>query len=98
LIAILIETIAIGWFFDSEKIMYHINHNSILKLGRIWRFFIKYLAPLILSLLLFFQLKKDYLLNYNNYPLIYVLIFGVGIIALPLIIAFLMPRRILDRR
>ena len=98
LIAILLEVLAIGWFFDSEKISNHINQYSILKIGNMWRFFIRYLIPLILLLLIFYQAKSDSLLNYGNYPFIYVLIFGTGIVIMPLVIAFLMPRRILDRR
>jgi len=98
LIALLLEALAVGWFFDTEKISQFIDQQSILKIGAIWRFFIRYLMPLILSLLLFFQIKSDILLNYNNYPWIYVLIFGVGIVVIPLIIAFLMPQKILDRK
>lgn len=97
LIAILLEVIAVGWFFDSDKISNHINRYSILKIGALWRFFIRYFVPSILLLLLFLQIKSDYLLNYNNYHWLYVLIFGVGIVIIPIVIAFLMPRRILDK-
>ena len=97
LIAILLEVLAIGWFFDSENISNHINQYSILKIGYMWRFFIRYLIPLILLLLIFYQAKSDFLLNYGNYPFVYVLIFGVGVVIVPLVIAFLMPRKILDR-
>ena len=98
LIAILLEVIAVGWFFDSEKISDYINYNSIIKIGSFWKFLIRYLIPIIILILLFIQIKSDYLLNYNNYPWIYVFIFGIGIVAVPIVIAFLMPRRILDRR
>ena len=98
LIAALLEVIAVGWVFDSEKIAVFIDNNSVLKIGYVWRFFIRYLIPIILLTLLFFQIKKNYLLNYNNYPLIYVLIFGVGIVVVPIVLAFLMPQKILDRR
>ena len=98
LIAILLEALAIGWFFESEKISDFINQHSILKIGSMWRFFIRYLIPMITLTLLFIQIKSDYLLDYNNYPWQYILIFGAGIVVIPLIAAFLMPRRILDRR
>lgn len=97
-IAILLEVLAVGWFFEAEKISNHINQYSILKIGALWRFIIKYLIPLILLLLIFVQLKSDYLLKYKDYPLQYVLIFGVGIVVIPLIVAFLMPQKILDRK
>ena len=98
LIALLLEVLAIGWFFDSEKIAQYINQNSILKIGRLWKFIIKYLIPLILLALLFFQVKSDILLGYKDYPFVYILIFGVGAVVVPLILAFLMPQRIFDRR
>ncbi|MBI2652371.1 hypothetical protein HYX00_02795 [Candidatus Woesearchaeota archaeon] len=98
LIAVLLEVIAVGWFFEAEKISDYINQYSILKMGMLWRFIVRYLIPLIVLSLLFVQLKSDFLLNYNNYPRIYVLIFGVGTVVIPLIAAFLMPQKLLDRR
>ncbi len=97
-IALFLEVIAIGWFFESEKLSAFINQNSILKIGKLWRFIVKYLIPIILLLLIFFQLKADYLLDYNNYPLWAILVFGIGIVVVPLIAAFIMPQRLLDRR
>jgi len=97
LIALLIEVIAIGWFFEIEKIADFINMNSIFKIGKLWKFVIRYIVPLILLTLIIYQIKLDYLLNYNNYPLWAVLIFGLGTIVVPAVAAFLMPHRILDR-
>lgn len=96
LIGILLECIAAGWFFESEKLAAYINQSSILKIGKLWRFFIRYLIPALILLLFFMRLKSDILL-YGKYPLPYVLIFGIGIVVIPLLIAFIMPRRILDR-
>ena len=98
LIAVFLEVLAIGWFFDSEKISNHINQYSILKIGKLWRLLVRYLIPLILILLLLFQIKSDISANYNNYPLWALLVFGAGTVIAPLVIAFLMPRRILDRK
>ena len=98
LIALFLEVIAIGWFFESEKISAFINQNSILKIGVLWRFIIKYVMPIIIITLIFFQIKSDYLLSYNNYPLWAILVFGVGVVVIPIIVAFLMPQKILDRR
>ncbi len=98
LIALLLESLAIGWFFDAEKISDFINKNSTLKIGNFWRYWLKYFVPLMLIFLLAFQIKKDHLLNYNNYPLFAVLAFGIGAVAVPLIAAFLMPQKLLDRR
>ncbi|MBI2656588.1 hypothetical protein HYX03_02525 [Candidatus Woesearchaeota archaeon] len=98
LTAILLEALAVGWFFDAQKIADFINQHSVLKIGALWKFAVKYTTPLILLLLLFFQLKSDFLVNYGNYPWLAVLIFGVGIVAAPVIAAFLMPQRVFDRQ
>jgi len=98
LIALLLEVIAIGWFFNSEKISFNINQFSKIKIGVIWRFIIRYIVPLILLGLIVFQAKSDLIRNYNNYPLWALLVFGVGTVAVPIIIAFLLPQKILDRK
>ena len=98
LIAAFLECLAVGWFFDSEKISEFINHHSFLKIGSIWRFFIRYFVPLVLIALLAIQIKSDYLLKFKGYPIWAVLVFGTGSVAVPIIAAFLLPRKILDRR
>lgn len=97
LLALLLECVAVGWFFDSEKISSFINQYSAVKLGKPWRFMVRFIVPLILIALIIFQLKSD-LLGFNNYPLWALTAFGAGIVAAPLVIAFLLPQRILDRR
>ena len=98
LIAILLELIAIGWFSNSEKIMNFINQNSMVKIGGVWRFMIRYIIPLIVLSVIFFKARLDLIKPYNNYPWWALLAFGVGTVAVPLVSAFLMPQKILDRR
>jgi SNF family Na+-dependent transporter len=95
-IALVLELAAVGWFSDSERLAAFINQGSIIKIGGLWRFFIRYVIPLIIIVLVFIRIKSD-LIFYSNYPLPYVLIFGVGIVVIPLTAAFLMPQKILDR-
>ena len=98
LFALLLESIAVGWFFDSEKISAFINRYSSVKLGKIWRFMVRFIVPLILMALIAFQIRSDLISRYGNYPLWALVVFGAGIVAVPLIAAFLLPQRILDRR
>lgn len=98
LAALLLEAVAVGWFLNAEIISSHINQYSVLKIGKLWQFFIRYAVPLVLLLLLFFQLKSDLAANYMGYPLWALLIFGAGISVIPILAAFLMPQRILDRK
>ena len=97
LIAIFLEVLAVGWFFESQKISEYINANSKIKIGGIWRIFVRYLIPPVLLLLLFIRLKSDFLLKYKAYPLWAIIIFGVGTVFTPLILSFLMPQKILDK-
>ncbi|MBI1936208.1 hypothetical protein HYS31_07250, partial [Candidatus Woesearchaeota archaeon] len=98
LIAVLLETIAIGWLFESEKIADFINSRSLLKIGGLWEFWIKYPIPAIVIGLILLQLSSDLLSSYNNYPAWALLVFGLGTVLVPLLLAFLMPQRILGRR
>ena len=98
LLVLLLESAAIGWFFDSEKISAFIDQYSAVKLGKIWRFMIRFIAPLILLALIAFQLKSDLFGRYSNYPLWALIAFGAVIVAAPVVVAFLLPQRIWDRR
>lgn len=98
LIALLLECIAIGWFFDSEKISAYINQYSVVKLGALWRFMVRYSVPLILAMMIVLQLRSDLIAHYKNYPVWALIAFGAGAVAVPLVVAFLMPQKILDRR
>ena len=58
---------------------------------------IKYFTPLLLLALLVFRTKAD-LGGFGSYPVSAILIFGVGSIAIPIILSFFMPQKILDRK
>ncbi len=98
LLVILLECIAIGWFFDSEKMASFINSNSKIKIGVVWRFLIRFIVPLVVIFFIILQLKSDLMSSYNNYPLWVLLSFGLGTVAVPIVAAFLMPEKIFDRR
>jgi len=98
LIVVLLEALAVGWFFNADKLSEYISYHSFLKIGKLWKVLVKYFVPLIVLVLLFFQAKSDLLLNYKNYPLWALLAFGIGFVVIPIIAAFLLPQRMLDRR
>ena len=98
LLAILLESVAVGWFYNSEKLSGFVNKNSIIKIGGVWRFFIRFVIPVIVIVLISLQIKSDFRLDYNGYPLWAILSFGIGTIAIPIAIAFLLPDKILDRK
>ncbi|MEK6892238.1 MAG: hypothetical protein AABX25_03570, partial [Nanoarchaeota archaeon] len=98
LLAILFESVAVGWFYNSEKLSGFVNKNSIIKIGGLWRFFIRFVVPLIVIAIIALQIKSDFRLDYHGYPLWAILSFGIGTIAVPIVIAFLLPKKILDRK
>lgn len=98
LIIALLETLAVGWFFDLQKISDYINFYSALKIGGIWKFIIRYVLPLILLWLFLVQAKSDFLLNYKSYSLWPIIIIGAATVIAPIIAAFLMPQKLLDRK
>jgi len=65
---------------------------------------VRYIVPLVLLWLLYFQVRSDLLVNYgifvnySKYPSWALGVFGIGVVVIPIIAAFFMPRRILDRR
>ena len=54
--------------------------------------------PIAVLLAIFFQAMSDYRLDYKGYPLWAILSFGIGVVVIPIVIAFLLPEKILDRR
>ena len=98
LLAILFECVALGWFYNSEKLNGFVNKNSIIKIGELWRFFIRFAVPLIVIVIIALQIKSDFRLDYHGYPLWAIVSFGIGTIAVPMVIAFLLPEKILDRK
>jgi len=98
LLAILFESLVIGWFYNSEKLSGFINKNSAVGIGGLWRFFIRFIVPLIVIAIIALQIKSDFRLDYHDYPLWAILSFGIGTIAVPIVIAFLLPEKILDRK
>lgn len=98
LIAILLESVAIGWFYNSEKMSGFVNKNSIIKIGGLWRFFIRFAVPLIIIAIIAIQIKSDFRLDYHGYPIWAILAFGIGTVAVPVVVAFLLPDKILDRK
>lgn len=98
LLAILLESVAVGWFYNSEKLSGFVNKNSIIKIGGVWRFFIRFVIPVIVIGIIAIQINSDFRLDYKGYPLWAILSFGIGTIAVPIAISFLLPEKILDRK
>lgn len=72
----LLEAIAIGWVYGAENLRNYINEVSDIKIGKWWNFFIKYLIPVCLIILLATSLKQDITKPYEGYPQWAIWVFG----------------------
>lgn len=55
----LLECLIVGWLFDIDKIIEHINKTSAIKLGRGFKFVIRYLSPTIIITIILSNLWKE---------------------------------------
>ena len=63
----LIQCILIGWFADTKKIAKEIDDQSELKFGRVWIYLIKFVAPVILTVLILQNFIKELSAPYGGY-------------------------------
>jgi NSS family neurotransmitter:Na+ symporter len=82
----LVECIIFGWFFTLRKLRDHANSTSDFKIGRWWEILIKYVIPLVLSVILIFSIIENIIKPYNNYP--WWIIITVGVIPVILLFVF----------
>lgn len=86
----ILECLVVGWFLKARVLRNHINAVSDSSIGRTWDFFIKYLTPGILIVILlrnlFFELQKPY----GGYSVLALVLLGVTWMAATLILALLL--------
>ncbi len=61
-------SIAVGWKWDIKQLAKHINDNSIVKVGKVWIFFIKWFIPITLSIILIRGIFGFIADGYGDYP------------------------------
>lgn len=91
----LLEVLAIGWLYGSEKLRRYINDVSDLKIGRWWSISIKYVIPVVLTILLVTGLVQEVKEPYGpsegeSYPRWALQIFGWGMLGVVLLISYLL--------
>jgi NSS family neurotransmitter:Na+ symporter len=77
----LAEVLVISWVFGAEKMRKFIDRVSKWKIGHLFSFAIKYLAPVLITILLVTQFVTDVTKPYENYPLWMLLVFGWALLA-----------------
>ena len=92
-ISCILETIAIGWFFDAERLRYNLRKKANVKLGVLFNIFIRFLIPVVLAVLCFRQTQTDIEQAYGGYPILYNVIYGLGSLAILVVFALICNKR-----
>jgi NSS family neurotransmitter:Na+ symporter len=88
----LLECIAIGWFYGTDKLRAYINEVSDFDIGIWWDIFIKWVTPIALGWALVANVVKDIREPYGGYPGWALVAGGWGVVAAIIIVAALITR------
>ena len=91
LLTIILECVIFAWIYKIEDIIEILNKNSNIKLGRKWKFIIKYFIPIIVGVLWINGNFDTFITNNHMQTIIQLIIFAT-IIIIPLILTKMSPR------
>ncbi len=78
----LLEMLAIGWWYNADKLRNALNEQAKIKLGNIFPWTLKIIVPLTLTYLIYNAASADLSANYESYPTESLLAYGVGTLVL----------------
>ena len=84
----LLECLILGWMYKISKLREHANESSDVKIGKWWDILIKYIAPIILSLLLIFAIINNIIDPPFGYPAWVIIVGGIAPILTIFILSF----------
>jgi NSS family neurotransmitter:Na+ symporter len=87
------ECVLVGWFFRLNIIRKHVNKISSIKIGLWWDFLIKYFVPLVLGLILLWDLSQELKEPYGGYSWTSLISIGIDWVLITLIVAFAIAMR-----
>ncbi len=74
----LIEIIFLAWYLKIDDMRKYANKSSDFQVGTWWNFTLKYLTPVLLSVMFIFNVYNDVVYGYEGYPVSALLTFGGG--------------------
>lgn len=89
----LLECLVVGWVLGADTLRHHVNSTSVIQIGRVWDFCVKYLTPAILGFILVGTLIEEIRAPYGGYPRAATLLIGVGWLAATLVVAWFITTR-----
>jgi NSS family neurotransmitter:Na+ symporter len=87
-VSCLLETVLVAWIFKAERLRGHINAVGTAALGVWWRHVVTYWVPLILAVLLAWDVYANINSVYGGYKWYEVVLIGPGWIAGTLLLAY----------
>ncbi len=93
IIVALLECVVLGYFYNLEELRQYANSNSEIKVGRWWNFLIKIVTPLVLLVLLTYEIIDRIKGSYGDYPRWAEFVGGWLVLLLIAVVALLMARK-----
>ncbi len=91
-IAAILESLLIGWYFKAHRMREHINHVSNLQITRWWDISVKFVIPIILGIILISSLYQEFLKAYGGYNVSSIILIGIDWLIVTLIAAIIISR------
>lgn len=98
----ILQCLIVGWWVKDKFLINHIVKNSpgtpgqkiILRhfLHGFWSYCIKFLCPIVLIIILVLSLRRDVTRPYEDYPVVYLIMLGVGCLIITHIIGYFFSR------
>jgi NSS family neurotransmitter:Na+ symporter len=90
----LVECLVFGWMLGIYRLRKHANETSDIMLGRWWDILIKFIIPIILSILLIVAIIDNILNNpYPKYPVWLLIVFGIMPLLIITIASYFLMKR-----
>ena len=91
LLLIAVQCIIFAWFYNLDEFLPVLNEYGTLKVGKLWKFVIKYLLPIVL-ILLWFSGIYDLITKSSPFILVFDAIIMVGVLIFSIILTKLKPK------
>ena len=88
----LLECFLIGWVFKADKLRSHINQASGKKLSGYWDICIKFITPMVLIILLAYDLWTELTVPYGKYAIPAIIKIGVLWFLMTFAVSFIWAR------
>lgn len=85
-----LEALLFGWFFNLKQLQKQIDKCSEIKAGAWWVFMIRFVSPLVLGIIIIWNLVNEIRDPYGDYPMWSIWLGGWGLITVLLVISIIL--------